>query len=1385
MANAIVHWRTPSGQHRTSASADKTIVVALKATCDVDSGGEAGIDYVEFYVSVNGGAATTHTVTARTVEAANYECSAYNGRHKPTAFHHTIDLTALAGGKVEVTASVFSVLGTETAAPGSIVIRNDTDGVDRRPSNKVIYCSSVSGTSGGAGTEGDPTDTLYRAIRLACNTPGGSTSTELDCGGAVIYLMDATTGFGGQYGASSFHTSDGWTLKIQCIGSDKTVQRTTPGTFTDPQDYITGGGFGGASDVNIDWHDAEFVGAGPTIYDAGATNYQIQEFSCFAHARAWVADPARPHVDYAADSGQPNNFVHSTSGTTRRYSWSGTFRGGNFGAVGYAGLFDFEISHILGVSVQSVTADCDDFCYSGGLISNIRYRPGEVDGYTDTSFQFVVTAGVNVDITVPDIGQMRIDATNSTPSDFGTQLAPLVGGAGYWGALISGATTSTNNGCFEVLAAGTNGTGYPYVVLSNPDAVEETGGATLRILTAKLADSDPYYTIHPDILQIYGDHTNFMWSEIRAENCRDTRSIVGAGRILNDGVIEDSTDGSHSSSHSCEFDWASTNCTNVHFHGLSVNGAASFSGTFSNVNFVDCVFTQGTNIPTSGTYITHCHFVDSSAKGTSYSGGSWFNAEPGDSPYYYTPWAEHFGTASGLLGRPVTWWHSGSTAESRGVPRSIAEDYWTLPEESTPMTTELYAVPSSGYASTRYTATVNGNATGVFGFARTANFLTRAFDDLVTEYEMSMFTFGCTDLTGAEVAITGIGGLTITSAEVFPKSLGIVPVIAAGVATFTIPYHTKVYIEFNGDMGNPLMVFADELQVTLPSDSEVVYVDYSATTPTSIGAGGILYFPPGVYTIGADFPCGAGSIVAIAGGAVIVGSFNLSDDVTIRGHGIMSGEFADSEEFVHSEAEAAANAAAYTMLHGNTGNPRGGTVSGITIVRSPYYNINGSISYCRDVKIISPWWQNTDGIALAGDDGNSGTYGYRSTIDDCFIYVGDDAITKVLTGNELVANGNVIIQSVASSILLGYTSSPTITGRTVVSNTTVVQRGLLATPTWGTRPVPIASHGRSVIKCWRDETEAHSAYSRRSVTINGLTIEGEGTQPILTIENVPYYWGTSYDAAGDTTGFSISNVTMDVNPGVKSRIYGRDTNNTPHGLAFSNLVIGGVTVTGSNWSTYFELNAFPYNITLGSTVIVGNQVVVGGGVVVGGPVDPVQVDPVEPLDPETNDPVDNANAYCTLAYATAYHAAYGNPTDWTDASIGRQSMAIVQATEALDIRYGTRWHGLRYSSEQSLDWPRAYVTDSAGNDIATDVIPDAIKRACAIGALMIIQGYAMIPEMRATGDISSESSSVGSLSRSVTYRGSKPADTQFPKIDKILLAAGLIEGSGGWGATVV
>lgn len=158
-----------------------------------------------------------------------------------------------------------------------------------------------------------------------------------------------------------------------------------------------------------------------------------------------------------------------------------------------------------------------------------------------------------------------------------------------------------------------------------------------------------------------------------------------------------------------------------------------------------------------------------------------------------------------------------------------------------------------------------------------------------------------------------------------------------------------------------------------------------------------------------------------------------------------------------------------------------------------------------------------------------------------------------------------------------------------------------------------------------------------------------------------------------------------------------------------------------------------------------------------------------------------SNSYCSTTAADTYHAAQGNPTDWVDADLLTKQDALRRATEALDLNFGARWNGFRSTSEQALDWPRAWCIDSAGNDISSDTIPTRLAVATARAALLIVQGYDLLPATQTTADVASESNSVGEVSRSVTYRGGKPATTQFPQLERMLVTAGLASSGSGWG----
>lgn len=96
-----------------------------------------------------------------------------------------------------------------------------------------------------------------------------------------------------------------------------------------------------------------------------------------------------------------------------------------------------------------------------------------------------------------------------------------------------------------------------------------------------------------------------------------------------------------------------------------------------------------------------------------------------------------------------------------------------------------------------------------------------------------------------------------------------------------------------------------------------------------------------------------------------------------------------------------------------------------------------------------------------------------------------------------------------------------------------------------------------------------------------------------------------------------------------------------------------------------------------------------------------------------------AEAYCSVAEATAYHAARGN-TAWGDLDTSVQEQALRAATDYMVGEYRMRWSGERKTDEQALDWPRSLVPRKdrgAGGYYADDAVPQEVKNACASLAL--------------------------------------------------------------------
>lgn len=99
----------------------------------------------------------------------------------------------------------------------------------------------------------------------------------------------------------------------------------------------------------------------------------------------------------------------------------------------------------------------------------------------------------------------------------------------------------------------------------------------------------------------------------------------------------------------------------------------------------------------------------------------------------------------------------------------------------------------------------------------------------------------------------------------------------------------------------------------------------------------------------------------------------------------------------------------------------------------------------------------------------------------------------------------------------------------------------------------------------------------------------------------------------------------------------------------------------------------------------------------------------------------NANSYCTVAEADAYHATHLYASAWTEASTANKEKALIWATRLLDEQ--VEWHGYVYNNTQALRWPRSMVADRDERYFFDNTtIPVFLKHATAELARHLLAG---------------------------------------------------------------
>jgi prepilin-type processing-associated H-X9-DG protein len=144
----------------------------------------------------------------------------------------------------------------------------------------------------------------------------------------------------------------------------------------------------------------------------------------------------------------------------------------------------------------------------------------------------------------------------------------------------------------------------------------------------------------------------------------------------------------------------------------------------------------------------------------------------------------------------------------------------------------------------------------------------------------------------------------------------------------------------------------------------------------------------------------------------------------------------------------------------------------------------------------------------------------------------------------------------------------------------------------------------------------------------------------------------------------------------------------------------------------------------------------------------------------------NAEAYLSVADADTYHNNYVNMA-WFDALEGNKEAALRNATQFLDVTFGSRWNGTPTKSTQALDWPRVGAHDFGGELFNSDSLPTILKNATAELALKSLTEDLFTDE-EDSGSIKSERVRVGPIELETEYSGGASQQKKFSKASHLV-----------------
>jgi len=724
MREATARWATIGRRYAAPAEVP-VIVVAYTEVGSGTGGNEGGISGVRFSISRNGGA--PDDVFVSTVEACEPNHSAVASLIPGAtpgkmaglrAYRTTLTLDGTDCGIVEVAATAISVAGRETELDFPITIHDDSDGVDRRPTTHHVWVADDGNDSTGDGTEGNAFASVQKAFAG-------------EMGGATVHIRGNIVWGNTPDSYSNWWTSDKHRATI-VWENGATATRTTLTT----DGFFYGGTTPGSSNF-VTLLRPQFVGWGGVLYNDPAVETDVWIDGGGQSSSHYNPVSKRWSVRFFEEN-QKMFKLTSLSANARMRATNVRWAGVAAGPSEFYSVHDCIIEDYLGIANEPF----DRAFFINTIARHQRaYRDvvGRVRG--------PVTGG---SITVPVAGQMRIDVPGplafSSEGDFAPMtLATLteIAGVSFWRLVCSG-LDSGNNGTFEILSAGTDGSGS-YVVVANPSAVAQASiGSGSKVETAySNGEAD---LVHSDLVFFGGPtQTDTLLYGVVSYDLDSTQTFFSSNTNFVRLVMVWCRDGNNKSLNANMIGGSKTDCL---FFRNTIAGNWQMGGTQTGCQTIDNVFAEASGIDATGTNtVSHNHFISGSTFGSSATTGAWFptGSDPEADPWDFTPDASRFGNASGLTPDVSDYWHAGAAGSTRGVGRDGATFDWSLGDGEGEIGGAATGVASASAAITGRGA-LAGGASGSAALS-------------CSLVDASSIAGAATGITSATAIVSGIGAL--------------------------------------------------------------------------------------------------------------------------------------------------------------------------------------------------------------------------------------------------------------------------------------------------------------------------------------------------------------------------------------------------------------------------------------------------------------------------------------------------------------------------------------------------------------------------------------------------------------------------------------------------